>query len=62
MTTNPTPTKRISLDLPEDLVDLIEAEAAARMVGRALLIEHLVRDGIDRLVPVSDLLAQRTET
>lgn len=45
--------KRLSVELPADLVDLVESEARARMVGRGLLIEHLLRDGISRLAPVT---------
>jgi len=56
-----TTTRRLSLDLPAGLVDEIEAECAARMVGRGVLIEHLVRDGLTRLVPVADILLLQAE-
>ena len=56
-----TTTRRLSLDLPAGLVEQIEAECATRMVGRGVLIEHLVRDGLTRLVPVADILLLQPE-
>lgn len=54
-----TETRRISLDLPTDLLDAISTAADERVVGRSLLIEHLLRDGLDRLIPVDQFVRYR---
>lgn len=42
-----------SVRLPPDLLDRIDAEAKARIVGRSLLIENLLRFGLDQLPPIT---------
>jgi hypothetical protein len=51
----------VSLDLPPELVEDLTEAARSRVVGRGLLIEHLLRDGLERLVPVEELVRRRSQ-
>ena len=44
----------VSFRLPPELVDEIDAQAAARVIGRNLLVDHLLRAGLDHLAPIPD--------
>jgi hypothetical protein len=47
--------------MPRELVDAIDRAAAERMVGRRLLIELFLREGLERLVPVAELVRRRSD-
>lgn len=47
--------------MPRELVEAIDAAAAERMVGRRLLIELFLREGLERLVPVDQLVRRRSD-
>lgn len=42
-----------ALRLPVDLLEALDAECEKRVIGRNRLVEHLIRDGLTRLPPVS---------
>jgi hypothetical protein len=54
------PHRTITASLPVDLVEKLDAAAAARDVGRRWLIERLLADGVDRLVPIEELRLTRS--
>lgn len=47
--------------MPRELVEAIDKAAAERMVGRRLLIELFLREGLERLVPVDELVRRRSD-
>lgn len=53
--------RRVSLDLPPELIDELTEAARARVIGRGLLIEHLLRFGLEQLVPVEELTRRRSD-
>jgi len=50
-----------ALRLPVDLHDRIKAAAADRDVSTNWLMERLLADGVDRLIPVDELVLTRSE-
>lgn len=53
--------QRISLDLPPELIERLAAAARERVIGRSLLIEFLLTDGLDNLVPVDQFVRRRSD-
>lgn len=51
---------RTSIKIPPDLQSDLEAAAAARLLGRDRLIEVLLRDGLERLTPLDELVLLRS--
>lgn len=51
---------RTSIKIPPDLQAELEAAAAARLLGRDRLIEVLLRDGLERLTPLDELVLLRS--
>ncbi len=47
--------QQVSLSLPRSLIAKLDEAANARDVGRRWLIERLLVDGVERLVPVEEL-------
>lgn len=48
--------RHLTLELPGDLIDELGAAAEARVIGRNLLGEHLIRDGLRHLIPVDQFI------
>ena len=48
--------KQVTLSLPSELVDALDEAARARCVGRKLLIEMLLTQGLRRLMPADSYL------
>lgn len=52
MARNPANTRHVcTFRLPSDLVERLDSEAAARVLGRSKLVEMLLRRGLDSLDP-----------
>jgi hypothetical protein len=49
-----------SLRLAPDVLDRLQTAADERGIGRNLLIEWLLADGLDRLIPVDELVLTRS--
>ena len=47
--------KTITLRLPTDLIDALDAAAKERVVSRGWLVKALLREALPRLVPVAEI-------
>lgn len=55
------PTRPLTVQLPGELIDRLTAAAEERVIGRSLLIEHLLSQGLDDLVPMGELRRRRSQ-
>ena len=53
--------KQITVRLSEDLVDRLDAAAEERVMGRNRLIQFLLAEGLENLIPVEELVRRRSE-
>lgn len=51
--------RRLSIELDTDLVTALDAAANERCIGRTVLMDHILRDGLNRLIPLDDLIRKR---
>lgn len=57
MNATPAGTTSFTATLPSELVERLDAEADARVLGRSLLIRLAVEDFLNRLVPLDAVTA-----